>query len=79
MGSLLAGMAMQGGQPFFSVWDFLLHGGMDKVLQRFSGGGAAYSLGRDLGKMLGLVLDERMVGECTCSTEGGGGGAQRTA
>ena len=75
VGSLLAGMAMQGGQPFFSVWSFLLNGGMDKVLSRYpGGGGAAYSLGRALRGMLGLVLDEPMVGECAHPAGAGQGG-----
>ena len=79
VGSLLAGMAMQGGQPFFSVWYFLLNGGMDKVLSRYpGGGGAAYSLGRALRGMLGLVLDEPMVGECARPTGAGQGGGGRT-
>ena len=29
--SLLSGLALQGGDPFFMVWDFLIYGGMDKV------------------------------------------------
>ncbi len=37
MNGLLASLALQGGEPFYAVWDFLISDDMDALLARFAG------------------------------------------
>jgi hypothetical protein len=58
-------MALQGGEPYFAIWRFLIdEGGMEALLARYPlGSGVVYSLGNALSSMLELVQDDQLLGE----------------
>ncbi|GAX86141.1 hypothetical protein CEUSTIGMA_g13554.t1 [Chlamydomonas eustigma] len=63
VGSLLSALALQGGEPYFASWRFLIEdGGMEVLLARYpNGSGVTFSLGNELSSMLELVQDDQLL------------------